>query len=104
MVVINPLTNQTTSNSAGLSTCRAMPAETIKMPEPIIEPATIMLASSRPRLLINSEWTTTLVSFGGWLGSRIGQDAQHYTQCVGIEQLQYNGTKHVPGAGSNDRT
>ena len=31
-------------------TCRAMSADVMKMPEPIIEPATIVVASTRPSL------------------------------------------------------
>ena len=34
--------------------CRAMSAETMKMPEPIIEPATSIVVSSRPRLRVSS--------------------------------------------------
>src|ERR1700675_3127518 len=53
MTVINPVVTQTTINNPGLPTCRAMSADTMKMPDPIIEPATIMVASSGPRLLTN---------------------------------------------------
>src|SRR4028118_118565 len=40
---------QTTSSQPGEPTCRAMIEETIKMPEPIIDPATIIVESSKPR-------------------------------------------------------
>src|SRR6202171_1657264 len=52
-MVIKPVINQTTISNPGLFTCRAMSADTMKMPDPIIEPATIMVASSGPRLLTN---------------------------------------------------
>jgi hypothetical protein len=52
-MVIKPVVNQTTISNPGLFTCREMSADTMKMPEPIIDPATIMVASSGPRLLTN---------------------------------------------------
>src|SRR6478672_8058445 len=48
MSVSRPVTSQTTSNQPGEPTCRAMIEETMKMPEPIIEPATSMVESSKP--------------------------------------------------------
>src|ERR1700716_2734384 len=53
MSVSRPVTSQTTSNQPGAPTCRAMIEETMKMPEPIIEPATSMVESSKPRPLTN---------------------------------------------------
>ena len=47
--VSTPVTSQTTSSQPGAPTCRAMIEETMKMPEPIIEPATIIVESSRPK-------------------------------------------------------
>jgi hypothetical protein len=38
----------------GEPTLRAMPAETMKMPDPIIDPATSMVASVKVRALTNS--------------------------------------------------
>src|ERR1700740_1027827 len=74
MVVIKPVANQTTSSKPGLPTCRAMPAEKMKMPEPIIEPATIMLASGRPRLLTSPESTAGAATIGGWISSGMDGD------------------------------
>src|SRR5438552_16783609 len=53
MTVNNPVTNQTTSNQPGAPTSRARTAETIKMPEPIIDPATIIVESSKPSPRMN---------------------------------------------------
>src|SRR5712692_3410773 len=39
---------QAMSRPPAVPVCRAMSAETMKMPEPIIEPTTIIVASSRP--------------------------------------------------------
>jgi hypothetical protein len=39
---------QTTNNHPGEPTCREMSEETMKMPEPIIEPATSIVESSKP--------------------------------------------------------
>src|ERR1700685_2650553 len=41
VTLINDAAIQTNSSSAGDRTSRAIPAETMKMPEPIVEPATI---------------------------------------------------------------
>ena len=46
--VINPVATHTASSSAGLRTCPAISADTIKMPEPIIEPITIIVESTNP--------------------------------------------------------
>ncbi len=43
------VTSHTSSNKPGLLTWRAMSAETMKMPEPTIEPTTSMVASRSPR-------------------------------------------------------
>src|SRR2546423_7489151 len=53
ITVSRPVTSQTTSNQPGEPTCFPMIAETMKMPEPIIEPATSMVESSKPRPLMN---------------------------------------------------
>ena len=53
MSVSRPVTSQTTSNQPGEPTCRAMIEETMKMPEPIIDPATSMVESSKPSPLTN---------------------------------------------------
>ena len=49
MTVITPAMSHTTSSQPGAPTWRAMSAETMKMPEPIIEPATTAVASHSPR-------------------------------------------------------
>jgi hypothetical protein len=46
--VINPVMSQTAIIQPALPTFRVMSALTIKIPEPIIEPATIIVASSKP--------------------------------------------------------
>jgi hypothetical protein len=47
--VRKPAITQARSSQPELPTSRAISAATIKMPEPIIEPATIMVESKRPR-------------------------------------------------------
>ena len=44
-----PVISQDASSQPGLPTLRDMSADTIKMPEPIMEPVTIMVESNRPR-------------------------------------------------------
>ena len=46
MIVSNPASAQATSSQPGAPTRRADSAETMKMPDPIIDPMTIMVASS----------------------------------------------------------
>ena len=45
-----PVMSQTRSSQPGEPTVRAMSAVTMKMPEPIIEPTTIIVASNRPSI------------------------------------------------------
>ncbi|MNT63702.1 hypothetical protein D3C72_2015380 [compost metagenome] len=52
-MVKRPVSSQMTSSHPGEPTCRAISAETMKMPEPIIDPATIIVESSRPRPFTN---------------------------------------------------
>jgi hypothetical protein len=47
------VTIHTTSSHPGEPTCLAMIDETMKIPEPIIEPATSMVESSKPSPLTN---------------------------------------------------
>ena len=54
MMVRTPVTSQATSSQPGLPSRRAMSAETMKMPEPIIDPTTTMVESKRPRPRLNS--------------------------------------------------
>ena len=53
-MVMNPVTSQAPISSAGESTRRAISAETMKMPEPIMEPMTSVVALVRPRPFTNS--------------------------------------------------
>src|SRR6185503_7248085 len=48
MIVRRPVTIHATNNQPGEPTCRDISAETMKMPEPIIDPATIVVESRRP--------------------------------------------------------
>ena len=48
MIVSTPVIPQATSSHAGDPTSRLIAAETIKMPDPIMEPATIMVESNSP--------------------------------------------------------
>src|SRR5579862_7751564 len=49
-MVNRPVMTHDPSSHPTLPTCRAMSAETMKMPVPIMEPATIMVESNSPRL------------------------------------------------------
>src|SRR6185369_702446 len=49
VIVSTPASAQAASSQPGEPTRRDDSAEVIKIPEPIIEPTTIMVASSRPR-------------------------------------------------------
>src|SRR5260370_42485146 len=53
-MVRNPVTAQAPISKAGEPTSRAISAETMKMPEPIIEPVTSIVELVRPRPLTNS--------------------------------------------------
>src|SRR5271169_5830046 len=53
-MVRNPVTSHAAISSAGEFTSRAISAETIKMPEPIIEPITSVVALVRPSPFTNS--------------------------------------------------
>src|ERR1700730_12455539 len=53
VIVNKPATVQASSNQPGAPINRADSAEVMKMPEPIIEPTTIMVASSGPRARTN---------------------------------------------------
>src|SRR5215831_9169037 len=52
-MVIKPVTSQAAMSSAGELTSRAISADTIKMPEPIMEPITSVVALVRPSPLTN---------------------------------------------------
>jgi hypothetical protein len=51
--VSRPVMIHTTNSHPGEPTWRAMSAETMKMPEPIIDPATIIVESSSPSPRMN---------------------------------------------------
>ena len=53
-MVRKPVTSQAPISNAGELTSRLISAETIKMPEPIMEPMTSMVALVSPRPLTNS--------------------------------------------------
>ena len=53
-MVMNPVTSQAAMSSAGESTRRAISAETMKMPEPIMDPMTSVVALVRPRPFTHS--------------------------------------------------
>src|SRR5688572_32905288 len=65
VIVSTPASAQAISNQPGEPTSRDDSAETMKMPEPIIEPTTIIVASSRLR---------PRTSFAGGLGVSSGMD------------------------------
>ena len=48
MMVMAAVTSQAAMSRAGEPTVRLMSAETMKMPEPIIEPMTMAVAENRP--------------------------------------------------------
>jgi hypothetical protein len=64
VMVSTPAIAQAAISQPGEPTRRADSAEVMKMPEPIIDPTTIMLASSKPR---------PRISFGEDLASAIGR-------------------------------
>src|SRR5438067_1553228 len=63
MIVMRPLTSQITISQPEEPTSRAMSADTMKMPEPIIEPATSMVASNRPSL----RWNAPAAGAASWV-------------------------------------
>jgi len=67
-IVRNPVAIQVIRSPAGEPSCRATSAETMKMPEPIMEPITSIVASRRP-----SPWTSSTGRGGseGWRSRRV---------------------------------
>ncbi len=55
------VTSHAMISSPGDCTCRATSADTIKMPEPIIEPITSVVADTRPRPLTKPAGSICLV-------------------------------------------
>ena len=85
-MVSTPVTTQATSSHPGLPTWRAMSAETMKMPEPIIEPTTTIVASNRPSPRLNSVSSAVRTPVGAARGSSPSgplrnrmRGATHYT-------------------------
>src|SRR6185295_4199268 len=66
VMVSTPASAQATSNQPGDPTSRDDSAEVMKMPEPIIEPTTIMVASSRLRPRRRFGRASLLISRGGY--------------------------------------
>src|ERR1700722_4053846 len=79
-MVIKPVTSQAAISNAGLPTWRAMSADTMKIPEPIIEPATIIVASSGPRPFTN--WPARLSCLVAPLCSGMGIRLPGKCDCV----------------------
>src|SRR6185436_15359448 len=74
--VSNPVTIQTTSNHPGEPTWRAMIDETMKIPEPIIDPATSIVESNNPSPLTSfssarGASVTALVISNPWIGGEL---------------------------------
>src|SRR5947208_3253675 len=66
-----PVTSHATSSQPGLPMSRAICAETMKMPEPIIEPMTTMVESYRPSPRLNS--VSSVVAAVAAVGLAIGE-------------------------------
>ena len=62
-MVIKPVNNQATINHPADPTFRVISALTMKIPDPIILPATIMVASNAPNLGLNSEVSVVDIFF-----------------------------------------
>src|SRR5580698_5984431 len=58
-MVIKPVISQTKSNQPALPTFRVISALTMKIPDPIMDPATIMVPSSKPS--DGLKWVVVLV-------------------------------------------
>ena len=71
--VMSPVRTQTRISPPGPQgdTCRLMSAETMKMPDPIIEPTTSEIAASGPMPRTNSE-DDGVGAAGAWVGAAIG--------------------------------
>src|SRR5687768_7752057 len=66
-MVITPAASQAIMSQNGLPTVREMSAETMKMPEPIIDPATSMAASVRDKAFTNPPDDADASPVSGWL-------------------------------------
>ena len=59
------------SSQPGLPTLRDISADTMKMPEPIIDPATSMVESNSPRLRVSSLFAIAWASLVAWAFCRV---------------------------------
>ena len=75
-MVSRPVMTQDISSHPALPSCRDISAATMKMPEPIIEPATIMVESKRPRLRFSSLESSRISH--RYQSNEIGQFMQRY--------------------------
>src|SRR5882757_3409192 len=88
-MVRKPVTSHAPISSAGELTSRLIPAETIKMPEPIMDPMTRVVALVRPRPFTISELelacgVEALPSALDMVGLLLPQDAQKFLYgCAG---------------------
>jgi hypothetical protein len=63
---MKPVISQTAMSQPALPTLRVISALTMNMPDPIIEPATIMVASQSPKLGLNEVVFSAINSFNGY--------------------------------------
>src|SRR3954454_24997859 len=70
--VISRVATHTAISPPGEFIVRAMSAETMKMPEPIIDPTTSMVASSRLRLRLKPASELVSAAAGGASGRAVG--------------------------------
>src|SRR4026208_1502357 len=70
VIVSTPASAQATSNHPGEPTSRDDSAETIKIPDPIIDPTTIMVASSRLSSRTSLGEVSLLIWSSGYSGPR----------------------------------
>src|SRR6266571_1332979 len=95
-MVSAPVTSHTNSSQPGAPTCRVISAETMKMPEPIIDPATIMVESSRPRPWTNfGSAGAAIISVPGMLGAVYFQGYVPQLNIRGLEGQSQN-TRNQP--------
>src|ERR1043166_3825499 len=81
--VSNPVTIQTTSNQPGEPTWRAMMDETIKIPEPIIEPATSIVESNNPNPLTSFSSATDASVTALAISNPLNWRRVNHQPCVG---------------------
>ena len=87
-MVMNPVTSQAAMRSAGELVRRAISAETIKIPEPIMEPMTSVVALVRPSSLASS------------LGCSAGLDVVMVPTLMFYPKIRRNSSTLLPGDSS----